>query len=178
VKKRFPGVILSGFALYDMLGDVSQWVSDWYDENYYQGSPSQDPTGPASGQARVVRGGSWATLPGTSASRTAAGTAQASDTTTTGFVARGKWIFPESLFFSLCGFFGGPGLCPPPGEAGVIGTRKAREKAALPAAAGLGVRPLALHHPGAGLDATLRCLHHQNEEKAPWLGAMLLARQR
>jgi serine/threonine-protein kinase len=49
----------NGFGLYDMLGNVWGWVNDWYDEHYYQGSPSQDPQGPASGQSRVLRGGSW-----------------------------------------------------------------------------------------------------------------------
>jgi formylglycine-generating enzyme required for sulfatase activity len=49
----------NGFGLYDMLGNVWDWVSDWYDEHYYQSSPVQDPTGPASGSARVLRGGSW-----------------------------------------------------------------------------------------------------------------------
>lgn len=51
------------FGLYDMLGNVWQWVNDWYDQNYYQSSPSQDPTGAASGQSRVLRGGSWYFVP-------------------------------------------------------------------------------------------------------------------
>ena len=49
----------NGFGLYDVLGNVWQWVNEWYDQNYYQSSPSQDPQGPASGQYRVLRGGSW-----------------------------------------------------------------------------------------------------------------------
>jgi serine/threonine-protein kinase len=49
----------NGFGLYDTLGNVWEWVNDWYDENYYRNSPSQDPRGPSSGQYRVLRGGSW-----------------------------------------------------------------------------------------------------------------------
>ena len=47
------------YGVYDMAGNVWEWVADWYDENYYQGSPTENPTGPASGDARVLRGGSW-----------------------------------------------------------------------------------------------------------------------
>jgi formylglycine-generating enzyme required for sulfatase activity len=49
----------NGFGLYDILGNVWEWASDWHDESYYQSSHSQDPTGSASGSARVLRGGSW-----------------------------------------------------------------------------------------------------------------------
>jgi formylglycine-generating enzyme required for sulfatase activity len=49
----------NGFGLFDMLGNVGEWVNDWFNPNYYQVSPSQDPQGVASGQARVGRGGTW-----------------------------------------------------------------------------------------------------------------------
>ena len=49
----------NAWSLYDMLGNVWEWVNDWYDENYYQNSPSQDPSGASSGKHRTVRGGSW-----------------------------------------------------------------------------------------------------------------------
>ncbi|MGE5376725.1 MAG: formylglycine-generating enzyme family protein, partial [Bacteroidota bacterium] len=45
----------------DMGGNVSEWVSDWYGIDYYQKSPSANPTGPEvkAGTFKVVRGGSW-----------------------------------------------------------------------------------------------------------------------
>ncbi len=49
----------NGFGLYDMLGNVNEWVNDWYDEKYYRQSPSQDPAGPTSGWGRVLHGGHW-----------------------------------------------------------------------------------------------------------------------
>jgi len=53
----------NGFGLFDVLGNVSEWVNDWFDSMYYRNSPPQDPPGPVSGRARVRRGGSWSDPP-------------------------------------------------------------------------------------------------------------------
>jgi formylglycine-generating enzyme required for sulfatase activity len=49
----------SPYGALDMAGNVWEWVADWYGETYYSQSPSSNPQGPASGTARVLRGGSW-----------------------------------------------------------------------------------------------------------------------
>ncbi len=48
----------SPYGVLDMAGNTWEWVADWYDKSYYQGSPSQNPKGPVRGYSRVLRGGS------------------------------------------------------------------------------------------------------------------------
>ncbi len=50
---------VSPYGVYDMAGNVAEWIADWYDENYYAISPSANPLGPESGLYRVLRGGSF-----------------------------------------------------------------------------------------------------------------------
>lgn len=52
----------SQYGVMDMAGNVAEWVFDWHQNGYYYNSPSVNPTGPISGEYRVVRGGSWASL--------------------------------------------------------------------------------------------------------------------
>ena len=57
----------SPFGLYDIVGNVYEWILDWYGAEYYSNAPNQSPRGPQTGSTRVIRGGSmdyretWAT---------------------------------------------------------------------------------------------------------------------
>jgi formylglycine-generating enzyme required for sulfatase activity len=56
------GSLLQGASPYgalDMVGNVAEWVQDWFDPNYYRSAPLSDPTGPARGAIKAMRGGSW-----------------------------------------------------------------------------------------------------------------------
>ncbi|MCO4783319.1 MAG: SUMF1/EgtB/PvdO family nonheme iron enzyme [Candidatus Cloacimonetes bacterium] len=50
-------------GVYNMLGGVREWVSDWYADDYYENSERKDPKGPSEGTKKVLRGGSWEDTP-------------------------------------------------------------------------------------------------------------------
>ena len=50
---------VSPYGIYNLAGNVWEWVADWYSKSYYQNSPFRNPLGPDSGNIRVLRGGSW-----------------------------------------------------------------------------------------------------------------------
>jgi formylglycine-generating enzyme required for sulfatase activity len=49
----------SPYGIYDMAGNAWEWVSDWYDHDFYKTSPRRNPIGPTAGDSKGVRGGSW-----------------------------------------------------------------------------------------------------------------------
>ena len=53
----------SPFGAHDMVGNVHEWVADYYDPGYYATSPQRNPRGPDNDRNRVIRGGSWASPP-------------------------------------------------------------------------------------------------------------------
>jgi formylglycine-generating enzyme len=53
----------NAFGIYDMSGNVAEWVGDWFDRAYYQQSPEKNPAGPESGKYKMIRGGAWSDGP-------------------------------------------------------------------------------------------------------------------
>lgn len=57
--QRVGSTFPNGLGIYDMSGNVWEWVEDWYGKSYYQSSPRLNPPGPAAGFFKVSRGGAW-----------------------------------------------------------------------------------------------------------------------
>jgi formylglycine-generating enzyme required for sulfatase activity len=53
----------NAFGVFDMAGNVSEWVNDWFERTYYETSPPKNPAGPETGKYKMVRGGAWSDGP-------------------------------------------------------------------------------------------------------------------